>query len=208
MNLTAERRHAAAAHHEAGHAVVGVLSGATIDLAEVVRGGSRTNPGGIGGFCRYDLFDFAAETRRREITAAGSIAEAVFLHGPSPTARQIDQVLMTNGRDRSELRQMCLAVGEPLIVPTAEVLPLVVRCWPSIEELAARLSREGQIRHTDVLAALSIPSPELTAQHVAAIRSGSDPGTFTITPPVGASRARRGKRSTVFPHGVAEAMRV
>ncbi len=197
MTLTAERRHLAAAHHEAGHAVVGVLSGATIDRAEVLRGGPRTDPAAVGGFCRYDPFDFATETRHREITAAGTIAEAVFLHGPAPTAREIDQVLTGNGRDRSELRRMCFAIGEPLTVPTAEVLPLVVQCWASIEELAARLVEHGEVRHTDVLAALRIPadaSQQLTAQHVASIRSGSVPGSFTATPPRGQSRPRRVKR--------------
>ena len=62
----------------------------------------------------YEPFDFATEVRHRDITAAGTIAEAVFHHGPAPTFRQIDALLAKNASDRAELRRMCLAVGEPL----------------------------------------------------------------------------------------------
>lgn len=184
MTLTAEQcERFAPAIHEAGHAVVGVLFGATIHRAKVVRGGPRTNPRGHGGFCIYDEFDFATEIHSREITAAGTIAEAVLWHGPSPTARQIDALLAKNGSDRADLRRMYFASGgRELMTPTAEVLPLVLRCWEPIAKLAVRLDREGDIRHTDVLAALSIPpgsSPDVVALRAASIRSGSRPPKTT-----------------------------
>lgn len=189
VTLTDEQRNRLApAFHEAGHAVVGVLHGATVGRAELVRGGPRTNPDGTFGVCRYESFDFIAEARRRDIAAAGTIAEAVVRFGPEPTPRQIDQVLARNSNDRAELRRLCFAAGEPVSVPTAEVLPLVTRCWPSLAELAHRLVKDGEFGHSDVLAALSIPagaSADVVARYASAIRNGSIPGTFTITPAVG-----------------------
>lgn len=178
MTLTAEQRLAFAVH-EAAHAVVGTLFGATIRRAEIVRGGPRTDPDGHAGFCLYDPFDLDAEVHDREITAAGTIAEAVFHHGPKPTERQIDALLTKNSSDRDVLRRAYFASGgmEPM-TPTAEVLPLVLRCWEPIAKLAVRLDREGDIRHTDVLAALSIPagsSPDVVAHRAMLIRSGSRP---------------------------------
>ena len=141
MKLTDEQRtRLAPSFHEAGHAVVGVLHGAEIHRAEVVRGGPRTNPGGVAGFCRYEPFGIEATARHREITAAGTIAEAVLWFGRSPTAHQIDALLTKNSRDRADLRRMYFASGgmQPM-VPTAEVLPLITRTWPSIAELTTRL---------------------------------------------------------------------
>ena len=158
MKLTDEQRtRLAPSFHEAGHAVVGVLHGAEIHRAEVVRGGPRTNPGGVAGFCRYEPFGIEATARHREITAAGTIAEAVLWFGSG---------------------------GMQPMVPTAEVLPLITRTWPSIAELATRLTKHGSIDHKDVLTALSIPagaSPDVVAHYAASIRSGSVPGSFTIT---------------------------
>lgn len=183
MTLTDEQR-LAVATHEAAHAVIGTLFGAQVRRAEIVRGGPRTNPGAVTGFCHYDTFDFAAEAHRREVIAAGTIAEAVFHHGPSPTERQIDALLATNPDDRNELRRAYFASGgrQPM-VPTAEVLPLVLRCWEPIAHLTLRLDSHGEIRHTDVLAALSIPagsSEDAVALRAASIRSGSRPVKTTV----------------------------
>ena len=186
-SLTDEQRNRLApAFHEAGHAVVGVLHGATVGRAELVRGGPRTNPDGTFGSCRYQVFDFIAEAHRRDIVAAGTVAEAVIRLGPDPTPRQMDSVLTRNRSDRDEIQRLCFAAGEPVAVPT-EVLPLVTRCWESIADLALRLTQHGEADHTDVLAALKIPggaSADVTAHYAAAIRSGRAPGSFTITPAV------------------------
>lgn len=185
MTLTDEQcARLAPAFHEAGHAVIGLLHGAEIHRAEVLRGGPRTNPGGVGGYCMYEPFDFATEVHNRQITAAGTIAEAVFHHGPRPTTRQVDALLAKNGSDRDDLRRMCYAAGEPVGVPDT-VLPLVLRCWEPICKLAVRLDRGDSIEQKDVLAALSIPaksSPGVVARYASSIRSGAVPGTFTITP--------------------------
>ena len=86
MTLTAEQcERFAPAIHEAGHAVVGVLFGATIHRAKVVRGGPRTTPRGYGGFCMYDEFDFATEF----IELAGKVNQDM----PRHCVHQIERAL-------------------------------------------------------------------------------------------------------------------
>ena len=66
------------------------------------------------------------------------------------------------------------------MVAGAGVVPLLERCWPSIRTLAAQMWRDSEVRHADVCAALGIP-PQDNGFELALIRSGSAPGTFTVT---------------------------
>lgn len=172
-----ERHQLGIAAHEAAHAVTAVLAGARISRVVMVRGGPRTNPGGAAGVCRYarqdDSLAAVVETQRHLITAAGSVAEAVWHHGPRPTSRQIDRFLDVNTRDRAELRTIAYALGEP--PRPREVLPTVLRCWPAIAEVGRRLFTEGSASHTDVLRALGIAAEQDAPSLLAAIRNGQRP---------------------------------
>ena len=42
--------------------------------------------------------------------------------------------------------------------PVAEVMPLVLRCWPAIESLAAELDERREISHKHVVEALGLSS--------------------------------------------------
>ncbi|GAA3715854.1 hypothetical protein [Gordonia hankookensis] len=71
------------------------------------------------------------------------------------------------------------AAGDPR---PAQVPRLVVNCWASISLLANRLYTGGSATQADVDAALQIPDDDGRAAALAAIRSGSAPESFTITP--------------------------
>ncbi|WFP26904.1 hypothetical protein P9A14_10690 [Gordonia hongkongensis] len=67
----------------------------------------------------------------------------------------------------------------------ADVPRLVASCWAAITYLANHLQMNGTATQTDVDAALQLPRDDEygRAHALAAIRSGSVPGTFTVTPP-------------------------
>jgi hypothetical protein len=69
------------------------------------------------------------------------------------------------------------------------ITPLIERCWPAITKVAAQLFRDGEVMHEDVCEALRIP-PRDNGHHLALIRSGQAPGTFTVTRAAGWGRAR------------------
>ncbi len=60
------------------------------------------------------------------------------------------------------------------------ITPLVRRCWPAICELAAKLWRDSQASQDDVLGALGLTAAT-APMGLSLIRSGSAPGTFTVT---------------------------
>lgn len=170
--VAAPRADLSVAAHEAGHAVVSVLVGGQIDHAEVLRGGPRTDPRGRAGFCRQH-FGLVAGQRRGEMFAAGTAAQAVALYGPRPTLAQLEALLAHNSGDREELRRLNFASGESVVTSVQEVLPLVLRVWPSIAKLAVDLDARGSIGHADVTAALGLSGDR--ARHpfeLANIRSG------------------------------------
>lgn len=169
------------AAHEAAHATIGLLSGAVIDRAEVLRGGPQTNPYGSAGFCRYAPFNFEAGLRRADILAAGTAGEAILHHGARPSSFQLSALLDENGSDRDELAKLTrYQRGATPSDSLSAVLPLVLRCWQPIARLAGQLHAEGVIDHAAVLAALGVPSADEAPLYAAMIRSGATPGSFHI----------------------------
>ncbi|MGH3725009.1 MAG: hypothetical protein ACRDUS_12920 [Mycobacterium sp.] len=145
--------------HEAGHSVVAVLIGGQVAAAEVFPAGV-TDRDGKNGYCRYVPGNLAVAQHEHLIAAAGAAAEAVWEHGPRATHQQAQERL-TGSHDAEFLRRRALTAGAaPSVSPTSEVLPLVVRCWPAIESLAAQLDERGSITHTDVTAALGLSSDQ------------------------------------------------
>lgn len=142
------------AHHEAGHAVLAVLVGGQVACAEVFPAG-QTDDEGKDGYCQYIPPNLAVKQHEHLIAAAGAAAEAIWEHGPRATAQQADQRLI--GSDAKFLRHCALTAGAGRTVsPITEVLPLVARCWPAIESLAAHLSRHEQVSHKHVVKALGL----------------------------------------------------
>lgn len=169
MKLTpSERARAAAAVHEAGHAVAGVLLGGQIEAVTV-----PLDPGdGPLGWTQY-AHPLTPDTDAA-VTYAGPWAEARWRDGDFPARSAVRAALAANCSDADALADL----GGPL---PQHVEPLLRRCWGSITTLAAALYRTGHAGHADVCAALQIPEND-NATGLAAIRSGSVPG-FRITPP-------------------------
>ncbi len=164
-----ERNRAAVAVHEAGHAVMNVLSGGRI-VAAVLTDDERVP----GATVHYHVPD----GRWPSIVFAGPWAEARWRAGRRPTQRDLYTVFGGNGcRDNEALNAaggLC-AVG-------AEFEPLLERCWASVTKLAGLLYASGEVRNADVCAALGIPEHD-NGMELSLIRSGSAPGTFTVTRP-------------------------
>jgi hypothetical protein len=157
--------------HEAGHAVLGVLMGGQLFSAAV----HRTRTMGLDGVTR---FDDLRTTRRNAVAYAGPFAQARFCAGGRrhPGIREIDRVLDNGGcRDMSAIT----ASGGATADVAPEVAALVARCWAPVIDVAKQLYREGEVRHSDVCAALAIPEVD-NGFHLSLIHSGSVPGTFTV----------------------------
>jgi hypothetical protein len=174
--LTAnDRRRLCLAAHEAGHAVVGVIYGATIERATLTADGRD-------GQCEFaaDSFGPSARTHRPLIAAAGAVAAAVFRYGPRPGLHKIDALL--EGSDREELRLASLRSLHTPSETLTEVLPVVLRCWTAIGQLATDLHSGREITHADVCAALGLTDGGGPGSfELAMIHSGSTPGTFRVT---------------------------
>ncbi|CAN5303851.1 hypothetical protein BH11ACT6_BH11ACT6_53480 [soil metagenome] len=161
--------------HEAGHAVVSVLVGAEVDVAEAFPEGlALTN---AAGYCRFEPFNPAVSQQEYLIIAAGPAAEAVSLHSASVTAQQMNAVAQRgvdlSWSDGHKLRQYALTAGAIFSDPLSEVKPLVLRVWPAIAKLAVVLQDEGKIHHEQVTAALGLSKDR--AAHgfeLASIRAG------------------------------------
>ncbi|TDZ77067.1 hypothetical protein [Mycobacteroides salmoniphilum] len=180
----ADRIYLGHAAHEAAHAAIGVLSGARIQTAEVLRGGPRTGHlSGVAGQCRYSRTPIS-DIRQADITAAGTVGEAIWHYGGRPTSHQLDTLLDKNAQDRNKLADLTRDHhGTTPSDSLSAVLPLVLRCWPSIARLASQIHHDGPVDHAAVLAALGIPSTEDALFHAAQIKAGQRPGTFTIRTP-------------------------
>lgn len=161
--------------HEAGHAVVAVLVGGQVAAAEVFPAGV-TDRDGNNGYCQYVPPNLAVQQHEHLIAAAGAAAEAVWVHGPRATHQHAEERL-TGSHDAKFLRHCALTAGTARAVsPVAEVLPLLVRCWPAVESLASQLDEHGSITHADVTATLGLsPDHNRHAFELANIRSGLQP---------------------------------
>lgn len=172
--------------HEAGHAAIGALYGARVATALVARGGPRSTPD-VGGACHFAAFDVVTAMSHPLIAAAGSVAQAIWLHGRREvTGAEIDALLAINTADARDLGTYAASTGE-VVRPRSDVLPLVQRTWPAIARLGAQLHREGTIVNSDVLAALGVTdSGGVTSSQLAQIRNGQRP-----VPPFNPAHATR-----------------
>ncbi len=146
----ADRERLGLAVHEADHAVVGVLHGATVERATLTDDGQD-------GTCDFTADSFtgdASRYRRALVAAAGPAAAAIFAHHDAPTARQLDAQL--GAGDREELRLAALHSYTSADEQLWEALPVVRRHWRTIGTLAAKIFAGHEIGHDDVLAALGL----------------------------------------------------
>jgi hypothetical protein len=71
-------------------------------------------------------------------------------------------------RERTSIKGgASLSSAEPFAIPCNTVLPMVLRCWKAIGELATELCLGNEIGHTDVCAALGLTD-------------GGGPGSFEL----------------------------
>lgn len=159
----------ALALHEAGHAVVGAVYGATTEQATLSADSAH-------GLCTFtaDSFGPSAHAYRPHIAAAGAVAAAMLAHGPRPALHHIERHL--HGPDRHELHTMSLSTMQPMSASLLAVRPLVSQCWGAIADLATSLYFGDEIGHSDVCAALGITDGGGPASmQLALLRSGSGP---------------------------------
>lgn len=146
----AERDRLGLCLHEAGHAVAGVLAGATVERAALTDDGTD-------GECTFTEGSFATDARRYHralVAAAGPVASAIFAHGDTPSPRQLEAHL--GDADGEELRLATFHSTENHQEMLAAALPVVNRCWRSITALAAQMFAGNEIDHNDVLGALGV----------------------------------------------------
>lgn len=171
------------AAHEAGHAVAAVLENGRVMTAEVFATGSGSAPNGrhVAGYCSHRL-DFVAQQSGHRVIAAGIAAQAVALHGPKPTAAQIEALLDRNTKDRKSLLAVTASMSDSVRV-VGSMVPTVLRCWGPISVLAVKMVDHGPIGHADVVGALGLSENQgAHSFELAAIRSGLR-GVPTPTPP-------------------------
>ncbi|SIL05597.1 hypothetical protein [Mycobacteroides abscessus] len=163
------------ATHESAHAIRGLLLGGEIDRAAVYSG--RVTP--THGTTRFRrAFD---RDSIPPVAHAGPWAQARWIAGDRPTPGQVDSVLAAGGcHDHDQMLHAYAASGGVTRVDHAAEDKLLERCWPSVLSLAARMFQKVEIDHLDVLAALGLDR-DSSAFGLASIRSGSAPGSFSIS---------------------------
>lgn len=107
---------------------------------------------------------------RHLFMAAGAASEAMHLYGRRATAAHADALL--TGQDAEFLRGWVLTASVSAARPTGAVMPLLRRCWPAVEVLAARLVAGEEVRHKHVLAALGVRYDDAAPFALANIRAG------------------------------------
>jgi len=118
--------------------------------------------------------------RDPEVAYAGVWAQARWRHDRRPTQAELFAILAIN-RDGDD--QVLLASGGT--AAGAAIMPMIERCWGPICAVAGKICASGHVRHRDVLEALGSSSDGPTAAlQLSHIRSGSVPGSFTVTRPV------------------------
>lgn len=158
------------AHHEAGHAVAGVLLGGRLHCAVV------TQRGDVDSYTRFAALPIGLEP---SAAYGGCWAQAHWRAGGTPTMADLHGVLNSTGvKDREVLT----AAGGVHVA--AGVVPLLTTCWGAVRAVARKLATAGEVRHEDVHAALGLSAdPQTAAIELAHIRAGRVPGSFTVTRP-------------------------
>jgi hypothetical protein len=144
----------------------------------VVTGGTTTANGILSAPHGLTTLDTMPHSARALIAYAGPFSQVRGRTGRRPTMRQMFAVMDAGGcRDYSEL---CASGGT---VAGVDVVPLVERCWPAVTTVALKLFKDGAVKNADVLAALGLSADdEVRGIELAMIRSGSAPGSFTVSP--------------------------
>jgi hypothetical protein len=88
--------------------------------------------------------------------------------------RDMRRMLAMNSSDD---RTLCAAGGWSA---AAGVVPLLERCWPAVVKVAQQLLHDGEIFHEQVCEAMQVQAKD-NGHHLALIRSGCAPGSFTVT---------------------------
>ncbi len=174
----AARPHAvSASRHEAAHAVAGVLNGGTLTGSTITEG--RVKRGMVSPPSGITTFASLPSGRHVFVAYAGAWAQARGRLGRRPGSHDVAAVLESTGcRDREVLT----AAGGP--DAGEAVVPLLERVWPSVAEVAAKLHRHGKVTEADVLAALSLSAdPATRTLELSMIRSGAEPGSFSVSRP-------------------------
>lgn len=160
-------RRFATAVHESAHAIVATILGGAITLAEL----TLDEPNSAGR-CTYATLP---EQHALAVTYAGAYAEARWEDGRNVDHRAIRAALQRHPSDRAVLR----ASAAPL---PRHVEPIIERSWRSILALAEGMFHTGHVGPSQVSAALMLPAENPQRAHaLAVIRSGSAPGSFTVS---------------------------
>ncbi len=165
------------AWHEAGHAVAGVLLGGRLRTAAVIEGTRNSNA--ISAPRGETKMDALPAGRRAAFAYAGPWAELRGTTGRRPRLYALLAALDYSSHATSDGAVLAMhggtAAGDP-------VVPLLERCWPAVETVAQKLFKDNCVEHKDVVAALGLSADaETRSVELALIRSGSAPGTFTVT---------------------------
>jgi hypothetical protein len=136
--------------HESGHCVAGVIYGARLERAYLADGGARGSTEFSGA-----SFQLAGPVMHRlRIASAGAVAEAMLMHGRRPTLAQVEARLC--GSDREELHTEAMATLRP-VRPAVDVLvPLLMRTWGAVSDLAGEIYGGRTVSHGDVCRALGL----------------------------------------------------
>ncbi|MFG3617479.1 M50 family metallopeptidase [Nocardia sp. NPDC047654] len=131
-----ERNHVATCVHEAGHAVLAVLAGATVTQC-------YARPDGDG---RAEYFGHDPQ-REAGIAWAGPYAEALFIYDGQPSADVLNDYLTNASLEDAEALR-----GRRGWTVESDVRSAM----PAIRRLAARLYAQGFVTNTEVRAALGV----------------------------------------------------
>lgn len=159
-----EREHLECCVHEGAHCVAGVIFGAELRTAVVI----RSKVAGVEGLTHFEPENFPHHAKLA-ICYSGGYGQAKFRAGGGiPTARQIYDVFNTTGcKDAASLS---MAGGEHL---GHDAKPVIDRAWPAVIRVAQQLFKTGEVFQADVLRALGISDGGgFTSVQLASLRSG------------------------------------
>lgn len=147
--------------HEAGHALMGTLLGGRLRLA-LVASGAVTGRRGLTSFSDLDPAFHAA------VAYAGPWAQARFLAGCRPTQHQVYAQVNNSGRCDCAMIEACGGLNS--VGP--ETSYHLERRFPAVTALAARILRQGEIHHSDVLEVLGLTEETAANGGLSTLRGG------------------------------------